>query len=208
MKTIGQLLKYARDNKGYSLRRIEDITKIKASFIDAIEKEKWENLPPFPTILGFVKSISTALNIDEKMTVAILKRDYPPKKLNINPKPDVASKFSWSPKLTFAVGIGVFLFFIFGYLFFQYAKSISAPSLEVESPKDGQIIVGNSVLVFGKTDLDAKIVINNQPIIIDENGKFSVSIEVVPSTKEIDVVATSRSGKITEVKRQILVTSN
>ena len=209
MKTIGQILKEARDKKGYSLIRLENITKIKLDFLDLIEKEKWDKLPAFPTVLGFVKNISTTLDIDEKMAVAVLKRDYPPKKLNINPKPDVSSnKFSWSPKITFVIGVVAIIVLFFGYLVFQYVRFISPPRLNVESPKQDQIIKQKSVLVFGSTDADAKIVVNNQPVLTDENGKFSVNIDVVSDTHEVDIVAVSRSGKISEVKRKILVTSN
>ena len=58
MKTIGQILKNARVKKKYSLAKLEDLTKIRKEFIDSIEKEDWENLPAFPTIFGFVKSVS------------------------------------------------------------------------------------------------------------------------------------------------------
>lgn len=204
MKTIGQILKEARDKKGYSLVRLENITKIKLDFLDLIEKEKWDKLPAFPTVLGFVKNISTTLDIDEKMAAAVLKRDYPPKKLNINPKPDVSSsKFSWSPKITFVIGVAAIVVLFFGYLIFQYVRFVSPPRLNVESPKQGQMISGNSVLVFGSTDMDSKLMINNQPVLIDDDGKFSVTLNVVPETKDIDIVATSRSGKMTEVKRNI-----
>jgi len=205
MKTIGQLLKDAREAKGYSLIKMENITKIKLDFIDAIENEKWDRLPAFPTILGFVKNLSAALSIDDKTAVAILKRDYPPKKLNINPKPDIKTKFSWSPKLTFVVGIIVVVVLFFGYLTFQYIQFISPPALNVDSPKQGQTISGNSVLVFGTTDIDSKITVNNQPILIDENGKFSTNINITSTTNDIDVIATSRSGKVSEIKRTIRV---
>lgn len=205
MKTIGQILKDARIKKKYSLNRVEEITKIKKQFIDLIEKQRWSSLPPFPTVFGFVSSLSTSLGIDEKMAVAVLRRDYPPKKLSINPKPDMASKFSWNPKLTFAIGIATVLILIFGYLGFIYTKFISSPDLKIESPKEGQIVSGREVLVFGSTGSDAKIEVNNQPVLVDENGKFSVNIEVTAETKEIVVRAISRSGKTTEIKRTVKV---
>lgn len=206
MHTIGQILKNARVSKSFSLNYVERVTKIKSSFIDAIEQEKWDLLPSFPTVLGFVKSISAALNVDTKMAVAVLKRDYPPKKLRVSPKPDVADKLIWSPKLTFTLGVGLVLLIIFGYLGFQYVRFVSPPSLTVESPKGGQIINGESVNVFGTTDTDAKIVVNNQPVLVSDDGKFSVSLDVTSSTKEIDITASSRSGKSTEIKRKIVVT--
>ena len=208
MHTIGQILKDARVTKSYSLMHLEGITKIKSGFIDSIEKEKWESLPAFPTVLGFVKSISTALAIDPKMAVAVLKRDYPPQKLRITPKADVSKRFAWTPKLTFILGISAVLLIIFGYLGFQYFHFVSAPRLNVESPKENQVVVGDSVTVFGSTDTDAKVTVNNQPIIVSEDGKFSVSLSVVKNTKEIVVTASSRSGKVTVIRRTINVQLN
>jgi cytoskeletal protein RodZ len=204
MKTIGQVINAARVGKKISFKKLEDVTKIKAVFIESIEKEKWQALPSFSTVLGFVRSISTTLNIDEKMAIAILKRDYPPKKLNINPKPDVSSKFVWQPKFTFAIGIGIVIFIILGYLGFQYKRFVSPPSLTVDSPKENQVISGDSVLVFGTTDPDVKITVDNQPVLVGDDGKFSTNIGITGSTGEIDIIAVSRSGKINEVKRKII----
>jgi cytoskeletal protein RodZ len=207
MKTIGQILKDARVTKDYSLNRIEKITKIKSGFIDSIEKEDWGKLPAFPTVLGFVKSLAGTLGVDEKMATAVLKRDYPPRKLKITPKPDLDSKFAWSPKLTFIVGMAAIFLVLFGYLIFQYIHFVSPPSLSIDSPKENQTVNGDSVTVFGSTQSDAKIVVNNQPVMVSDDGKFSVSLDVVPATHEIDITATSRSGKITEVRRQVIVKS-
>lgn len=203
MKTIGQIIGSARKDKNYSFQRLEEITKIKVSFIEAIENERWQDLPSFPTVLGFVKSISSALNLDEKMAAAVLKRDYPPKKLSINPKPDISDKPAWNPKLTFVLGISAVVLVILGYLGFQYKKFVSPPQISLESPVSDQIVKGNSVLVFGTTDPDVKITVDNQPVIVDENGKFSESIGISPDTKEIVVVAQSRSGKTTTISRKI-----
>lgn len=205
MKTIGEILSQARVDKKYSLADVQGLTKIKTSFIDAIEKQKWEELPPLSTILGFVKSISMTLDVDQNMAVAILKRDYPPKKLDINPKPDVSSRFTWSPRLTFTLGVGAILITVLGYLAFQYSHFISPPGLSLESPREGQIINGNSALVFGFTETDAKIIVNNQPVLVSDDGKFSTSIGVTKDTNQITVKAISRSGKERVISRRIEV---
>ena len=205
MKTIGNILKDARVSKNLSLKQIEDITKIKPAFISAIEVNDWDALPAFPTVLGFVKSLSTTLEIDDSMTVAILKRDYPPKKLNVVPKPDVSNKFIWSPRLTFILGTGLVLLILLGYLAFQYIHFVSPPNLKVESPKEGQVVMGGSINVFGVTDTDTKITVNGQPIVVSDDGKFSVNLDVVTETKEIVIKSSSRSGKETEIHRTIQV---
>lgn len=205
MKTFGQIIGNARSEKKYSFQKLEEITKIKASFIEAVEKENWQALPAFPTVLGFVKSISSALGLDEKMIVAVLKRDYPPKTLNINPKPDISSKRTWSPKITFILGIGLVVATLLGYLIFQYVSFISPPKINVISPVEGQVIDGNFVLVFGTTDNDVKITVDNQPVLVDNDGKFSADVKISSTTTNIIIKAVSRSGKETVVERKIKV---
>jgi cytoskeletal protein RodZ len=205
MNTIGFILKNARIAKNYSLSHLEGMTKIKSGFIDSIEKEKWEDLPAFPTVFGFVKSLSTALEVDDKMAVAVLKRDYPPKKLRISPKPDISKKFAWSPKLTFILGVSAVLLILSGYLIFQYIRFRSPPKLIVDSPKENQVVTGNNIIVFGSSDTDAKITVNNQPVMISEDGNFSMSLDIVKDTKEVIITASSRSGKMTTVSRKITV---
>ena len=205
MNTIGQIINTARVKKKLSFKTLEEVTKIRASFIKSIEEEKWNLLPSFPTILGFVKSLSSPLGIDEKMAIAVLKRDYPPTKTSINPKPDVPSRFSWGPKLTFAIGTVVVILIVLGYLGYQYIKFVSPPDLTIDSPKEGQIVTGSSVPVFGSTDSDVKITVDNQPVLIDADGKFSVNIGITSATKEIDIVATARSGRTRTISRNITV---
>ncbi|MFC1625855.1 helix-turn-helix domain-containing protein [Patescibacteria group bacterium] len=208
MKTIGELLKEARIKKKYSFDKLEQKTRIKKDFIVSIEKEEWSSLPSFSTVLGFVKSLAATLGFNQNHAAALLKRDYPPTHVDINPKPDVQKKFTWSPKLTFIVSVGVVLIAILGYLTFQYIRFVSPPKLIVDSPKENQAVKGNSIIVSGQTDPDVKVVINKQPVIIDDDGNFSVSLEVVTETKEITIKALSRSGKETLIYRNIEVESN
>ncbi|MCJ7805353.1 helix-turn-helix domain-containing protein [Patescibacteria group bacterium] len=203
MKTIGEAIKNARSKKRYSLAKVEDETKIKKEFVEAIENEKWEQLPEYPVLVGFVKNLSRFLGLEERSTVALLRRDYPPKKLSINPKPDVSSKFSWSPKLTFFVGIAVVLVAIFGYLAFQYYKFITPPRLSVNEPQQNEVVKVRDFKVFGTTDPDATVRVNNQPALVNDDGSFTVDIAIYEGTNEIVISATSRSGKTTTIHRNI-----
>ncbi len=205
MNTIGQIIKTARVKKKLSLKTLEDVTKIRATFIKSIEEEKWNLLPTSPTVLGFVKSLSSPLGIDEKMAIAVFKRDYPPTVTSISPKPDMFSRFSWGPRPTFAIATVAVILIVLGYLGYQYIKFVSPPDLTVDSPKENQVVTGSSVSVFGSTDSDVKITVDNQPVLIDADGKFSVNIGITNTTKKIDIVATARSGKTRTISRNITV---
>lgn len=205
MKTVGNFLKTKRNELGISLSDLEKKTKIKSSFINAIENENWEKLPDFPIVLGFVKNISLTLNIDEKISTALLKRDFPPTKIRISPKPDIKNKLYWGPKMTFLLFVATFILIFFGYLAYQYKDFMSPPKIDLVSPIEGQIIdiKNKKVNVFGSTNSDVQILINNQPVIVDENGKFNTILEISENTNYIEVSGISRSGKATTVRRKI-----
>jgi len=203
MMSVGELLKNARTKRKVSLETLSVTTKIRKEFLDAIEKGEWNLLPEFPVVLGFVKSIASTLKVNPNAASALLKRDYPPKTLRIIPKPDVSRNFVWSPKFTFWLGIGIISLAVIAYLGFQYITFISAPGLFVEFPTENQRVTENEVFVSGKTDSDVTVKVNNQPVLVDDDGNFSSKIEVGGNTSEVVVVAKSRSGKETVVSRKI-----
>lgn len=205
MKTVGQILKEARLAKNISLRKLENLTKIKKEFILSIEDNNWDKLPDFPVISGFVKNLAVSLGVDPTKINAILRRDYLPKKLNINPKPDIIHKFSWSPKFTFIVGIGVLIIFVLSYLGIEYSKFISPPHLQIINPLENEIVLSNKVTVKGKTASDVNLTVNNQPIIVDQDGNFVGEIEITNETNDLLFVAISRFGKTSQKSRNIKV---
>jgi len=203
MKTIGKLLKDSRTAKNLSKSHLEKETKIKKDFIVSLESEEWEKLPDYPVVQGFVRSISQILEIDTERAVATLRRDYPPKTLSINPKPDISSRFRWNPKLTFIVGVLLVSFSILGYLGFQYASFRNPPKLLIKTPQENQEIYSNIVLVEGMTDTDSVLTVNNQSVLVSQNGDFSVELEITKDTKELIARTKSRSGKETTIHRKI-----
>jgi len=204
VKTIGQVLKEARTNKKILPEQLEFKTKIKKNFIKAIEAEDWENLPAYPVVLGFVRSIAERIDVQTDFALALLRRDYPPKKeVKVSPSPNLENKVVWSPRLTFVLGISSFLILILGYLGIQYVRFISPPELLIDKPKENEQLLSRTVKVEGKTDTDAKVEVNNQPVLVDQDGNFSTDIEISESTSTLLIKSTSRSGKETVIERKI-----
>lgn len=207
MKTIGSILKSARKRHGLKIENLESKTKIKSEFIKALEKESWQELPEFAVVSGFVKNIANELGLNQEETMAFLRRDYPPRKPQINPKPDVqlTDRFSWSPRLTFIAGISALAFLIIFYLGFQYWQFTRPPSLQILEPEQNTLVSAGELVVRGKTKKGASVEVNNQPALVDEQGNFETIVEVDPETSEIQVKAVSRSGQQTLKKIAIKV---
>ncbi len=204
MISLGQILKDARLGKRLSLTDLEKSTKIKRSFLENLEKQNWQDLPEYPVVNGFVKSIASFLEVDPDKAVALLRRDYPQKALRISPKPDLENKFVWSPRLTFFLGIALLLLSLFGYLTIQYSKFVRPPSLEVDLPVQNEVEKKTTVKVTGKTNPEASVEVNDQPVIVMDSGDFSTDLLITKTTTDIRVVAKSRSGKTTLVDRKIV----
>lgn len=205
MNTIGKILKDSRLGQNITLKNLENSTKIKADFLRKIENEDWDNLPEFPVISGFVKNIAGALGLSVNNANAVLRRDYPPKKLRINPKPDIQNKFTWSPKLTFGIGISILVLMVLGYLGFEYKKFMAPPDLMILKPLENEVSLKNSIKIEGKTTTDVSLSVNNQPITLDQDGGFLTEIEISKDTKNLIFKAVSRSGKVTEKNINIKV---
>ncbi|HSX48631.1 MAG TPA: helix-turn-helix domain-containing protein [Candidatus Saccharimonadales bacterium] len=206
MKTVGNLLREARQKNGYTREELSNEMKIKLPFILAIERNDWASLPEYGVLVGFIKSIAHYLDVDERQAVSVLRRDYPPDLAEVRNRKDnkkeISRKFVWGPKLTFLSVICVVVLVVFGYLGFQYRKFNSSPFLEVISPKENQIVTGR-LNVWGRTDPDATVEVNNQTATVDTNGDFNTEIDLNKDTKEIIVAAKSRSGKVTAISRKI-----
>lgn len=203
MKTIGQYLREARIVKKMTLEELSNETKIRREFLAAIEKEEWDTLPEFPVVVGFVKNVASAVEMNREQAVALLRRDFPPKSVPIAPKPDIPKEFRLSPRFLFMVGAGLIVLVILGYLVLQYIIFSRPPSLRVDEPIDGARITAMELVVSGKTDPDTTVIVNTQPALVTAEGKFQTKIDITDQVTVVEIVATSRAGKVTKVTRTI-----
>lgn len=67
--SFGQKLREAREIKGYSLDYMEEETKIRKLYIDALEQENFKVLPPKVYATGFVRRYSKFLGLDPDLMV-------------------------------------------------------------------------------------------------------------------------------------------
>jgi cytoskeletal protein RodZ len=203
MLTIGEHFKKVRHARGITLDELENKTKIKRVFLRSIEKDEWQKLPEYPVLFGFIKNIAKALGMDEAKAVAIFRRDYPLPELSLTPKPPLKKEFRIGPRLTFLVGIALVIVILLSYLGFQYFKFVRPPALNVLEPTQGQVVRKKTLKISGKTDPDAVVKVNNQPVLVSNDGNFETEIDIFEGTHQVDIVAISRSGKVTAIKRTI-----
>ncbi len=207
MIKVGQKFQEARLQKKLTLESVSQGTKIKVSFLEAIEKGEYEKLPPVTYTQGFVRNYARFLNMPEKETLALFRREFDEEKaIKVLPLGFTKTKdFSLS---RFKSGQSLFLFFLvllvlIGYILFQYRGALTNPVLSVSAPKEKAVISSNAVTVIGKTDPNATVFVDNFSVSVDGNGVFTKVINVFPGKKTITVRVLNKFGKETILKRNI-----
>ncbi|MCA8907418.1 MAG: helix-turn-helix domain-containing protein [Rhodospirillaceae bacterium] len=73
--TVSRILRYAREQAGYSVRDVADILKIRQSQIYAIEEGRFRDLPATVYAIGFVRSYAELLSLDGDEVVRRFKEE-------------------------------------------------------------------------------------------------------------------------------------
>ena len=74
--TIGELLRSTREEKNLSLKVISQHTKISTTILENLESDSYENLPSKAYVIGFVKSYSKTIGLDESECLKLLNEAY------------------------------------------------------------------------------------------------------------------------------------
>jgi len=79
---VGERLKQARIESGLTLQEVEEQTKIRMFYLDAIEADDYKSLPGKVYITGFLRSYCKLLNIDSDEIINEFNKDWASKKLD------------------------------------------------------------------------------------------------------------------------------
>jgi len=210
MRTVGQILKQARETRFYMLDEVEKATKIRKELLEALEADDYSKLPPPTFTQGFIKSYGKFLGLDTTRLVAIFRREFadeknPPKILESFQNPIDKKRLIITPTKFLGSVVLLMVVAFFVYLWFEYRFLVGAPFLEVVYPQDQISIESDSIQVSGRTDPEAKVSINNQEIQTDISGRFQQEISLKEAINTIVITATSKSGKVTRVDRAVFL---
>lgn len=208
MKTVGSILREAREAKHLTFAQVEIATKIRAKFLAGIESDDYSSLPSQAYAKGFVKNYAEFLGIPATTILAFFRRQTQEiTKSSILPK-GVAQSLN---RAWFQLTPGKFLIFLFVglvvafliYLGLQYGQLQNPPRLSVEEPKEKALITAKKVEVLGATDPDATVTVNGISVLVRGDGKFFDQVTLEPGTNTITIIATSRYGKAATVIRTV-----
>ncbi len=204
MTTVGEIFVTARTRKNLDLATVEKATKIRAKFLEALEKNQFDKLPPGTFVRGFIKNYANFLGLPVEETLAFYRRQANEEKIPVlsdfTPR---IGRFRLTPQFFTTAGIGLLLTIFFAYLAFSYFQFAGAPALVVNSPKNNSVVTTEQVEIAGKTDPSATLTVNGQTVSITENGSFDVKIPLTAGLNTLTITATNKYQRQTTITRNL-----
>lgn len=198
MKTVGEVLRSAREKQGKKLAQVTRETKIKEKFLQALEENNLALLPSLPTAMGFARSFAQVVGASPSQVAALLRRDFPEFQSRSKKEEIPLVRSIWTPKTTIFATFLVSGLALSVYLLRQYILFAGPPHLEIVRIASEE----GAVVLSGKTNPSATVEVNGNRVLVSEDGSFTFQ-SAAPETGSLEVRAVSRSGKETTVRRQI-----
>ncbi|MEF3691428.1 MAG: helix-turn-helix domain-containing protein [Candidatus Moraniibacteriota bacterium] len=200
--TLGEKMRRVRNEKRITLSEIAKNTKIQLEYLEKLENGDYNSLPADVYVRGFLKSFAEYVGVNEDYLIKSFikerriqnniagdkKKDNGSKQINL-------SKFSINPKILSIVFISLFFLGLLFYLYYNLNNFISNPELVILNPTNNSIIEESSVVIKGRTDIGNNLFINNQPVLVDEEGFFSENIILKEGVNIITVRSVNQFNK-------------
>jgi cytoskeletal protein RodZ len=123
---FGEHLKREREMRGVSLEEVSAATRISPRLLEAIENEKWHELPGGVFNRGFIRAIARFLGLDEDGLVAEYALETKGA-LDVRPGPEHPAEIprNWQPAVVAVIGI-VLIVLTGWFVYHRYGARIAA----------------------------------------------------------------------------------
>ena len=197
--TLGEKMVKHRTERRMSIVEISRGTNIQVKYLSCLENGEYSKLPADVYVKGFIKSYAAFMGLNED---ALIKQYVREKGIHTNikqvgsenkaKKPIQFSSFVLTPKVVSIGLIAIAVIGSFWYLYQQINSFVSSPRLIILKPADAAIVDGKIAHVAGVTEKDASLLINEQPVLVNENGEFSEDIGLKEGLNTITVKSKNR----------------
>jgi len=211
--TLGEKMKKFRNERRLSLADVSRSTKIQAKYLEYIEEGEYMKLPADVYVKGFLRSFAIFACMNEAALIRQFEREKGIQKnikkivdIDENRKPIKFSSLVITPKMIAAIVVVILAIASFTYLYMEVNNFISEPRLVIIKPSDGSSTEETSTHVTGVAEKDSLIFINDQPVLVNENGEFSENVGLKSGLNVITVKARSKFNK--EATKSVSVNAN
>jgi cytoskeletal protein RodZ len=203
---LGEELKAKRQQKGYTIEQVVQLSHIPLKYLCAIEDCRIDSLPNGHAHLkAYLHKLCDLYEMNFEQTLYKFRCEggfkNPQSHLLKNSQKHLRPNFLLARNLSLVV----FILFFISYLGFQIHGITTPPKLIVYTPIEGQISNRTEITVQGLTDKEAHLEANGQEIKVGEDGHFNTNILLANGVNTITLSTTKKHGKTTTVIRHVVV---
>jgi cytoskeletal protein RodZ len=156
--TLGEMLLAARERKGVELYRAERDTKIRARYLEALERGDFKALPGQVYTKGFLRNYALYLGLDPEQVLSQWKSEVGPRMTDraiVVPPPrpleTPRSGLTFTPGIIVAAALTLGVLAFAGYIAYQLFQFSKPPSLTVDN-QQVSTVEAEEYLLSGKSD--------------------------------------------------------
>jgi len=209
-ESIGEILKRARREKKYNLKKAAQRTDINIKYLKALESGRRDLLPAGIYARNYLRDYALFLNLKPKELIKQFDLEEKKEVLgkNANPFLRKVPKFQYLISVPKIIKNSIIIFLVLIcviYLWFLINKIISPPLLIITFPDNNFTTEETFITITGQTDPEAGIKINGKDILLTSQGNFSQKINLKSDLNTITIAAKKKYSKEQILIRKILV---
>ncbi|KKR14984.1 MAG: putative membrane protein [Candidatus Falkowbacteria bacterium GW2011_GWA2_39_24] len=209
-ETVAEQLRTTRQAKDWKLSAVAKELKISVHYLQALEGNRYEDLPAGVYGLNFLRTYADFLDLDyEKLRSKFLeeKEVYRSGKQNkLFARQIVSGRYFWAvPRMIKGGLVALATLGCLFYLAWLLRGIFLPPHLTVYSPKPDLVTLDSVILVNGQTDPETEVLINNAQTMVDAKGAFAQEINLKEGINTITIVAQRNTSKQTKIVREVLL---
>lgn len=202
---FGQFIKNVRETRKLDIEFCSSNLKIHKKFLEAIENNDYKIFDNYFQAQGFVQNYLEFLEIKVSDYIPRWRKEYYEEfdfaeestRTYYKPKKKRVYNFSLSLNKLIYIGLGLVVTIFLGYIFYSYQALLNSPTLEITNPKSNDVVEADLIDVYGKTDQDAILKINNEKLTIQTDGNFATSLKLSEGINNFKFSSINPFGKET-----------
>lgn len=207
-KTLGEQLRALRRGQAVSLEMMERDTQIRKSYLVALERGDYKELPEPLYARNFIKSYTRTLGADEGYFLELYEEECGQCDL-ITPMQTPRQKMrkgrlaTWNRFVTYGLLSAVFLG-VLSYFGWQVRSIISPPDVVIVSPIDRSLVSNPTIVVEGFVEEDTTVYVNGVQVVVNSDSTFNTQIDLAQGLNVISVEAERRYSKRSVIERRVV----
>ncbi len=215
-ETLSEKLAVERKKQNLTLKTVAHKLKIKEDYLKSLEQGDYQNLPGEIYIRNFLKSYLRFLNLPVEPLLEFYQRekearrkmgqiiDAPPRLI----ERVTGRRLAITPKII-RLGLVIIIALVgLTYLGWEIKKIVTPPFLAIDQPANNLKTADYFVEVRGRTEAEAKLLINGQEVLGNRLGEFAKRLDLQAGLNTIKISAVKKYSRPNVVYRQVLVDSS